>query len=241
MSALDQLAIQRQPNDTTCGPTCLQAVYRYFGEDLPLSQVISETRELRDGGTLGVCLGAHALSRGYRATIFTFNLQVFDPSWFQRGVDLSDKLTQQYKRKGGVKLREATSAYLEFLDFDGEVRFTDLTTELLTHYLERDTPVLTGLSATYLHQSRRESAVTRTNGGPSTVADDIGGLPVGHFVVLCGWLPETSEVRIADPWQPSPLSDSSHYWVRVDRLKSSILLGVLTYDANLLVIEPPRE
>jgi len=76
------LDIQPQPDETTCGPTCLQAVYRYYDDDLPLEQVIEEHRQLREGGTLAVFLACHALRRGYKATIYTYNLEVFDPSWF---------------------------------------------------------------------------------------------------------------------------------------------------------------
>lgn len=28
-----------QPDETTCGPTCLQAVYNYWGGDVPLADV----------------------------------------------------------------------------------------------------------------------------------------------------------------------------------------------------------
>jgi len=35
------------------------------------------------GGTLAVNLANHALRRGYRALIVTYNLTVFDPSWFR--------------------------------------------------------------------------------------------------------------------------------------------------------------
>ena len=37
--------------------------------------------------TLAVLLGCHALRRGYEATIYTFNLQVFDPTWFEEPTD----------------------------------------------------------------------------------------------------------------------------------------------------------
>ncbi len=237
MNPLHQLTVQRQPNDTTCGPTCLHALYRHYGDEVPLVDVIDQTHALEEGGTLAVCLGTHALQRGYTATIYTFNLQVFDPTWFVSDVDLSDKLTQQYERKAGRKLREATIAYLEFLDLGGDVRFADLTTPLLTRFMDRNIPVLTGLSATYLYQSPRESPAPRTR-EISAVADDVGGYPVGHFVVLSGWRKESREIRVADPWHPSPLSRNGQYWVKSDRLKNSILLGVITYDANLLVIEP---
>ena len=44
-------------------------------------------------------------------------------------------------------------------------------------------------------------------------------------------------MRIADPFIGNPLADDSHYYdVRVNRLIRAILLGVMTYDANLLVI-----
>lgn len=56
-----QLDILTQPDDTTCGPTCLHAVYDYYGDRLPLDQVIGEAGRLEDGGTIAVLLGCHAL------------------------------------------------------------------------------------------------------------------------------------------------------------------------------------
>jgi hypothetical protein len=35
-----ELEMLPQPDDTTCGPTCLHAVYRYRGHEIPLDQVI---------------------------------------------------------------------------------------------------------------------------------------------------------------------------------------------------------
>ena len=68
-----------QPDEITCGPTCLQAIYGYYDDTLPLEKVISEVEMLEGGGTLGVWLACHAMRRGYRATIYTFKLQLFDP------------------------------------------------------------------------------------------------------------------------------------------------------------------
>jgi hypothetical protein len=77
------LFIERQPDDTTCGPTCLHAVYQFHGDSVPLDAVIAEAQRLEEGGTLAALLGSHALSRGYKVTIHTYNLQVFDPTWFR--------------------------------------------------------------------------------------------------------------------------------------------------------------
>jgi hypothetical protein len=227
------LEILPQPDDTTCGPTCLHAVYRHYGLDLPLSRVIAECPQLDEGGTLGVLLGCHALRSGFRATIFTFNLQVFDPTWFQPPPGrLAAKLEAQMAAKDVPKLHTATRAYLEFLAGGGEILMEDLTAALIRKYVKRQIPVLTGLSATYLYRDPREI-------GPAFTPDDIGGSPSGHFVILCGYDPPSRGVVVADPLSPNPLAPAQRYVVDVDRLICAILLGILTYDANLLIIEPP--
>ena len=67
---------------------------------LPLEQVIAEVPVLENGGTLDVLLANHALTRGYSARIFTYNVQMFDPTWFRReGVDLAERLRLQLEHK----------------------------------------------------------------------------------------------------------------------------------------------
>jgi hypothetical protein len=226
--------IRTQPDEMTCGPTCLDAVYRFFGDGIPLEQVIRETGKLPHGGTLAVLLAIHALKRGYRATIYTYNLQVFDPSWFETpGVDLKERLREQKTFRQGSKVGFATAAYLDFLELGGRVRFRELTPSLLRKYLRRRVPILTGLSATYLYRTMREI-------GETNQYDDIRGEPSGHFVVLAGYDSATRRVRVADPLLPNPMSDQ-YYSVDLHRLVGAIYLGVLTYDANFLVVEPRQE
>ena len=95
-----EIEILPQPDDTTCGPTCLHAVYRYYGDSIPLRDVISEVQKLEEGGTLAVLLGLHALRRGYRATLYTYDLQVFDPTWFEDEVsNLDERLTLRMQHR----------------------------------------------------------------------------------------------------------------------------------------------
>jgi hypothetical protein len=227
-----RIEILPQPDDLTCGPTCLHAVYRFYGDDLPLEQLIGEVAALEEGGTLAVFLACHALRRGYRATIYTCNLQMFDPTWFASpAADLRAKLIEQQQAKADPKLHTATRGYLELLDRGGRLRFEDITTALLRRYLKRSRPILTGLSATYLYREARER---------NCDSDDVRGLPVGHFVVLCDYDPERRTVLVADPLHPNPLaSDANVYAVSIERVLGAILLGVITYDANLLILEPP--
>lgn len=230
-----KLDILPQPDGTTCGPTCLHAVYRFYGDDIPLEQVIAEVPSLEGGGTLAVLLASHALRRGYRATIYSYNLQVFDPTWFTPGVhDLHTRLAAQMQNKDVPKLHVATRAYLDFLERGGRLRFEDLTAGLIRQYLDRSKPILTGLSATYLYRSAREF-------GPHAEYDDIRGEASGHFVVLSGYDQREKTVLVADPLLPNPVSDSHQYFINIDRVICAILLGIITYDANLLIIEPEHK
>jgi hypothetical protein len=225
------LPIEAQPDSTTCGPTCLHAVYRHFGLELPLGQIIDEIQRLDHGGTLDVFLANHALVQGFRATIHTYNLTVFDPTWFDAPrTDLSRVLIRQRDAKNRESLTIATNGYLEFLQRGGAIEFFDLSRRLLRELLQAGHPILTGLSATYLYRSAREY-------GPDDEDDDIRGEPVGHFVLLTAFEEATDSVLISDPMHDNPRG-KQNYRVHVDRLIGSILLGALTFDANLLIIEP---
>src|SRR3982751_6209640 len=46
-----------QPDETTCGPTCLHAIYRYWGEDEALPSLIERMWHREQGGTYAVFLG----------------------------------------------------------------------------------------------------------------------------------------------------------------------------------------
>lgn len=238
MTPISPFQILLQPDDTTCGPTCLHAVYRYWGDEMALDQVIREVTPLETQGTLAVLLSCHALKRGYRATIFTYNLHVFDPSWFsEEGVDLAERLRAQARAKRDRKLRFATEGYLEFLSLGGRILFRELSLDLIRNHLKRGRPILTGLSATYLYGCPRERESPEHGG--RMIYDDVRGHPQGHFVVLSEYDTTTREVVIADPLGDNPRFGGQHYRVGIERALGAILLGVLTYDANFLVIEPP--
>ena len=232
MSTRLDVQIARQPDDVTCGPTCLQAVYRYYGSDPDIHQLVEEVRMLDEGGTMAVFLANHALENGYRAHIYTFNLELFDPSWFAAPrPDLAQCLQAQASHKSKRKLQIETQGYLRFLQLGGELHYQDLNAKLLRRYLRQGIPILTGLSSTCLYRSTREI--------PATNAEDaIRGEPAGHFVVISGYDRKTRTVHIADPWPEHPYEPPHNYEVGLDRLINAILLGSQTYDSNLLIIQP---
>lgn len=225
--------ILQQPDETTCGPTALHAVYKYFGLDLPLDQIIREVHRFEDGGTLAVWLGCHALTHGFDAVLYSCNLQLLDPSWFnQPKADIVAKLHEQMKYKADKKLQRASTAFIDFIQLGGHVELEDFTRELLRKYLSHGLPILTGLSSTFLHREKREVP-------PEQYPDDLQGHPTGHFVVLSGYDREKKLVTVSDPMERFANSPRQ-YEAHIDRVICSMLLGVLTYDANFLVIRPKK-
>ena len=217
-----------QPDDVTCGPTCLAQVYRYYGYDKPLAEVIEETPRNPDGGTLAVYLGISALRNGFQPTLYSYDLRVFDPTWWTLSADqLGGKLEERLAFPQSKRRQRTLRAYLSYLQLGGRIEFPELSKKLLTRVLASGRPILTGLSATYLYQARREF---------ENQYDDVRGDPVGHFVVICGYYPKSDHFIVRDPSSHIPFSRTGKYSVDAERLISAILLGDVTYDAVLLVL-----
>ena len=231
--------IRTQPDDETCGPTCLHAVYTYYGLRISLEEVIKTIERSASGGTLAPLLGKHAIQHGFSTTIYIHNLDVFDPTWFRMGEANNEvllaKLTEQLKYKDNKGIVQESIAYMQYLQLGGKVCFRLLNPSLLKWYFKQKIPILTGLSATYLYNCSREIF---TEDGRS-VFDDIRGTPCGHFIILCGYDEDKKHIIVADPHRENPLTHDNYYKVHIMRLVNAILLGVLTYDGNLLVIQPP--
>ena len=128
----------------------------------------------------------------------------------------------------------ATDAYLDFLALGGRIRFEELRPDLMRRHLTEGHPVLTGLSATYLYGCARE--VDRDG---RLEYDSVAGEPIGHFVVVHGYDASTDSVLVADPLHENAFG-SHNYRVGLVRLLGAIMLGVLTYDGNLLVVTPGK-
>jgi len=226
-----QLEMLRQPTDTSCGPTCLHAIYRFFGADFDLNRLIADVPQFEDGGTLSVHLAHHALRNGFATRLVSYNLRVFDPTWWCLDRDeMIAKLSARISHLRSEKSRHSHLAYIEFLQLGGELDFFNLNPDSLSRMLSKGAPILTGLSATYLYQHPREM--------PDGRDDDIAGSPTGHFVVITGWHAETEQVIVMDPFEQNPFNPHGEYRVDVHRLINAVMLGIVTYDANLLVITP---
>jgi hypothetical protein len=236
-----ELPLQRflQPDDVTCGPTCLRKVYSFYGIDTTLDEVIGSLERNEDGGTLAVFLGISALKRGFRARIYSYDLRIFDPTWFGLGPEaLAEKILARFPYLDDAKRLQAAGAYIRFLKMGGELCFDELTPALLKSIIDREHPVLAGLSATYLYRYSRERW-DRVTG--RAMDDDVRGEPTGHFVVISGYEQWGRRLVVRDPFEHVPNSDDGRLVVDAERLTNAILLGDVTYDAVLLEVWPARE
>ena len=230
------IKINTQPDDETCGPTCLHAIYKHYGYDISLKEVVKTVKRSASGGTLAPYLGLHALERGFTASVLINNMDIFDPSWFEHSeasVNLSVKLAEQLKYKDDEGIKQSSLAYQDFLAAGGIIKFKFLSVELLKEYFSYNLPLITGLSATYLYNSPREiyeDGIAKF--------DDIRGTPCGHFVIIAGFDETHNQIVVVDPHRENPLSRNNYYNVSSHRLINAILMGMITYDANLLIIQP---
>ncbi|MBR9988219.1 MAG: C39 family peptidase [Gemmatimonadetes bacterium] len=228
-----------QPDDVTCGPTCLRKVYDYYGIDIDDDVLVDAIERNEDGGTLAVFLGMAAMRHGLSARIYSYDLQIFDPTWTNLPrAELIGKIRARSPYLTDAKRRGAAVAYVRYLEKGGELAFDELTPALLKSIVDRGHPVLAGLSATYLYGFARERW---DEVGGRLVDDDVAGDPTGHFIVVSGYDQWGRRLTVLDPSEHVPATPDGRLIVSAERLINSILLGDVTYDAVLLELWPANE
>lgn len=233
-----ELTVQRflQPDDVTCGPTCLRQVYDFYGFRIDMDEVVDALERNEDGGTLAVYLAMAALRRGFMSRLYSYDLQIFDPTWAKLPAEeLIEKVRARLAYLRDPKRRGAAVAYVRYLQMGGEIAFAELNPALLKGIIDRGHPVLAGLSATYLYGFERERWDEATG---RLVIDDIAGDPIGHFVVISGYDDYGRMLTVLDPSEHVPASADGRVTVAADRLINAIMLGDATYDAVLLELWP---
>jgi hypothetical protein len=225
-----------QSDDVSCGPTCLASVLRYHGlADVSPDEVRTVTPRNPDGGTLAPYLGQAALRLGARARCHPFATRVFDPTWRSLPPDeVAHRLTERTDALPPGRLRSVHEAWRDFLREGGEVVLGELRPSALARALDAGRPLICGLSITWLYQEPRERPDDNAD-------DDVHGSPVGHFVVVNGYVDGGKSFLVTDPW-PHPPFDRSDGTYRVSqrRLTQAILLGDATHDAVILEILTPE-
>jgi hypothetical protein len=206
---------------------------------MELEEVQDALERNEDGGTLAVFLGMAALRRGFAARLYTYDMQIFDPTWHGlHEAALALKVRARFPHLRDARRRRAAVAYARYLEMGGSLAFDVLTAALLKSIIDRGHPILAGLSATYLYGFARERWDEATG---RLIADDVAGDPTGHFVVISGYEQWGRRLTVLDPSEHVPQAQEGRISVGADRLINAILLGDATYDAVLLELWPAGE
>ncbi|MBX3268792.1 MAG: C39 family peptidase [Sandaracinaceae bacterium] len=223
-----------QPDDVSCGPTCLAQVLAHHGDPRSFLELAARVERNPDGGTVGVHLGRAAIELGYEVTLFSCNLRVFDPTWAGlSAAALTAKLAARAAAVTDPRLAAIAMAYVDFLERGGRISFDDFDPSLLVQLLDSGRPLIAGLSATYLYGAPREDPATSR-------PDDVAGEPAGHFVVIDGYSERGARFDVVDPYPHNPFGAGHRYEVAARRLLNAVLLGDVTYDGVLVVVSRPR-
>lgn len=235
MSEPLKIHIEHQPDDVTCGPVALQAVYKYWNDIISIDKVIDEVECIdADGGTTDALLGLHALQRGYSVCIYPSNLNIFDPTWgtgHKADGFITSRLKERIKYAPDAKTRRVIDAYIRFTEAGGEICIRNLD-DILEYYLKCNCyPTICAVSSTALYNCSRDLF-----DGNVSHPDDTYGDPCGHFVIATSMDDVNKKVEIADPYAYGDIGNN--YTVDFGWLMKSIYLGVSTFDGSLISIKP---
>lgn len=223
-----------QPDDESCGITCLKAIYDLYSRPASLDILRHEIDHWPTGGTVAVNLARHALDRGFEAEIYAYNPRIFDPTWSALPpAALAAKLRLRKARTRDRKRNRIIGFYLDYLRKGGRLRFDDLDESLMRRLAARRAPVVAGVSATYLYRQPRETHDNRS--------DDVRGEPVAHFVVVAGWNARSRTVAVRDPLRNNPIASDGRYRLPFRRFANAVMLAALTDDEALLILSEAKK
>jgi hypothetical protein len=150
-----QLDILAQPDNVTCGPTCLHAVYRFYGDQLPLDQVIQRDSAASRRWDIGCFAGVPRFAPRLRRDHFDVQSADLRPDLVSAPISLAWRIVCELRwpSSGSSKLACGERGLSGIAtDLGGRIQMEDFTSRLIRRYLKREIPILTGLSATYLYR-----------------------------------------------------------------------------------------
>lgn len=198
---------QYQPTNTTCSPTALSMLLRYYGEEFNVADISAKVPQVKnekgeDCGTINQQMATWCISLGFDVVLYTADVQVIDQSWSK--LTSTEVVERLEARKSGFKVPSLgelwnnayCQAYIEFIRSGGELHIANaITSKLLYKMLEKG-PVLPCLSFDTLYGIGR----TINIGEKETKPDDVNGKAWNHSVVIYG-NDEQGNFLVADPWE----------------------------------------
>lgn len=134
-------------------------------------------------GTFMPYLGLYAMNAGFKSTITTHNINVFDPTWFKLSTkEINSKLERRSKEKDVPhEYQKESVAYSKYLAAGGGLKFDYIRPELLIKNLDQKKPIILDVCSTMLHIKHRKNRV-------ADEYSDVSGMPMYHAIVVSGFV-----------------------------------------------------
>lgn len=226
-----RLNILPQINHQLSGAETLRGIYAYYGEDISMDDLVVSTTRFSNRRLRPLALAIDALERGYAVTVHCCDTRIFDLSWMGLvSSELKEKLEYHKSKADSVHLTQTFDAYIQILEKGGTIDLSEINRAVIRKAVELKAPIIAAVSATHLFHSKREYLDSKDR----PVLDDAKGKTAGHLVAVTAWVGK--EITLHDPYLANPITGKAKYKVYISRLMRSILLGVLSYDAQMVVI-----
>lgn len=233
-------AIRQQTAE--CAQTAAAQTLSFFEPSITADQIVAAVpvyinERGEKVGTSPGHLAAYIANKGYTATAYIFDTELFDRSW--QGMESAQVVQSLRRRQQHIPANAWLAKYHQvlvdgweqFQQAGGRFEFPMLSVSLLRQLLDGG-PLLTNVNSTYF------------NGGPKRrydiaadafVDDVIGGVSLTHTMTCAGY--KDGKFLIIDPDPPE--GTAQHRWENSDHVIASIM-AAQTESINLLVaVQPP--
>ena len=199
---------KQKVGDSTCGPSCLVAIYESLGEKVDKQTILNELNISDSDYTYLPQIARHMLKRNLEIKLISPNSYVFSPEWAQLSreqviTELRDWIVLNAKNEWLLTAIHS----LFFLEEGGTVEITDLTTELLDSHLDAGWSLLCLVEPSWLWGKRKIAKKAEY--------DSVRGNADGHFIVV--YDRTETEYIISDPY-PTSLPGKEHTY-QVDKAR----------------------
>jgi hypothetical protein len=230
-------AIKQRPAE--CMQTSATQLLSFFDPTVKVEDVIKEVPVYVENsekiGTSPGHLGAYFVQKGYKTTVYIFDVELFDLSWeSSSGIEIIKLLK---RRQEYIPANSWLAKYHHilvdgwelFVKAGGSFAQPPLSKQLIIDLLTKS-PILVMVNSTYLnHQSKQQY-----NKNEDKFEDDaIKGRSLTHGVTCAGY--KDDKFLIVDPDPPAGIEQ--HRWIESDHLIASIMAAQTESDNLLMVIE----
>ena len=133
------LQYYNQQQSKTCGLACLRMIFSNFSDYISEKELVKQVK-VHSFGIFSTDLAIIALKKGYKTTLYTFNLPLFSKYNIEFGTLVNLKLIRKISPKPSSK--KAYDSIKNYLKYGGVLYYDYPRLELLEKYLDQEWPCL---------------------------------------------------------------------------------------------------